>query len=198
MKTINEEIEEELNDFKTKVTKMITSRFKEDHEIGPVVFMLALKDKKWQMGVVGGLEQLFDSDQGKEMAADLLKEANKEMKPLATAFSSEGWMVESTRDKSHELMDDNGRMKVRPMDHPDRVEMLFISFETHNKQCMLTWKIVREDGKDPYLDPIHKDMLTNWVDKTDDNMKGRFTGLLQNNYSEIVQELEKKIKTEVN
>lgn len=195
MRTIDEEIREELDKFKIYVADLITGMFAEHHAISPTVFMLMYKDREWGAGVVGGLESLFVNDTGKDIAAMVMRKISKEAKPLATAFVTEAWVVKTTIDKRREVLDDQGEMKVRPMDHPDRIEAVIIIVETHNKHCMISWEIVREDGKAPWLKSMD---LGEWMDKSDNKLEGRFTGLLEENYSDIVQELKKKLKLEVN
>lgn len=195
MKTINEQIQLELDDFTKTITEMVSDRFTEDHELEPVVFMLSIKEGKPAIGIVHGLGQLFGSDEGKDVAAEALKEINESAKPIATAFASEGWYLSTTKDKSSDLIDKEGRMKVRPSDHPDRLEMLFINFETHDRICMVTWSILREEGQPPMIVELNP---PEWVSKKVMVVQGRFGNLLETNYNEFVQQLKLSMKENKN
>ena len=68
----------------------VVSLFEETGSVDPVLFALVFKDNKFGVAVLGGLEQFFISDKGKEAVAVLMRKFNEETKALATAFASEG------------------------------------------------------------------------------------------------------------
>ena len=52
--------------------------FEETGSVDPVLFALVFKDNKFGIAILGGLEQFFISEKGKEAAAELMKKFNEE------------------------------------------------------------------------------------------------------------------------
>lgn len=189
MKTIEETFEEHLKDFKKNITKGVIDRFNDEGGLNPVVFALILHEGKPALAILEGLAELFISDEGKEQAAQIIKETATTIKPLAVCFVSEGWAAEKPLSEYDSVIDKDGNYRegvVRPIDDPNRKEVLLLMFETHNKESFVQLNIIR-DGENVSL---QEDTDVDWVLKKE-KRKGRFANLLDENYAELVQ----KIKT---
>lgn len=167
--------QQELEKFENNVISTVKTMFEEDEEVAPVVFALVRKGKDFGFTVLGGLEQLFISESGKDMAAEIIKRFSKEMKPLAIAFASEAWMSEIP--KGEEL-------KGKPSEDPQRKEILHIAFESYDQTAFKCWEIERKE--EVSLKP--KDISHTWKEKNPQSLQGRFMNLLEENYSEFAKD----------
>ena len=189
MRTLKEEYKKKINDFRDDVEEMVKHRFMNDKVIHPVVFGLVIKEDKLVMTVLVGLGELFSSEDGKEQAADVIRQMNKEIKPVALAFVSEGWMAAVK--KEEEILDKKGKYISEahmPRNNPDKKEVLMMMFETHDEEAGVFLEIKRI-GELVELEDM-KDGQKDWKPKSE-QFKGRFSNLLQENYNEINQILEK-------
>jgi len=191
MKTINEKAQEAIEDFEDKIKSMVTGIFKKDGKFEPTVFMLVVRDGQLAVGIIPDIGKLFDTDEGKELAAHLIRKINEELKPIALAFASEGWCLKKNKDE----VDDDGKFEgARPSEHPDREEILFVTLETHDKCAAIHWDIVRTIVPDGEL--IEK-LAQPWS-KKGDHYAGRFSNLLTDNYGELAQLSDELIKNNKN
>lgn len=189
MRTLKEEYKKKINDFRDDVEEMIKHRFMDDKVIHPVVFGLVIKEDKLVMTVLMGLGELFASEDGKEQAAEIIRKMNKEIKPVALAFVSEGWMAAVK--KEEDVLDKNGKYLSEnhmPRNNPDKKEVLMMMFETHDEEVGIFLEIKRI-GELVEIEDM-KGTSKEWMPKSKKD-KGRFSNLLQENYSEINQLLEK-------
>lgn len=180
MRTFEEQKEEILADFKERVTNMVSEIFKEEEHFEPTVFFLAVRDGKLGMGIMADIGKLFVNDMGKTIAAEIIKKVNEQMKPIALAFASEGWAIVKPGNEKDLKKVLKG---PRPSESPDRKEILFINFETFDKECNVGWQIVRDIIPGGELVPS-KEMNTEWAKKSD-RFAGKFANLLTDNYSEL-------------
>lgn len=194
MKAILDQIKAETEKFQKQIADEVVSMFNKAHQVPPAAFLLTFKDGKFSIGLID-LEPVMFNDTGKDIAQYIVKEACNQLKPFAVAFVSEGWMVKGEKQNLEDLMDDEGNMKVRPMNHPERIETVFINFETHEKAGMQSWKIVREEGKDPYLEPMEILTEGDWKDKKGLKIKGRFSGFLEDMYADMFGDLGNSTET---
>jgi hypothetical protein len=173
--------QEELRKFEKHVVKSVESIFEADGEVYPVVFALLRVDKKFSIGILGGLGELFCSEEGKEKAAEIIKNFGETSKPLAIAFASESWMTELTKGE---------KLTTMPSKDPRRVEIVHISFESFNQTGFHCWEILREGSllvKEVSLKK-REDISTTWKMK-DGKMVGRFMNLLEENYTDFSDEM---------
>lgn len=181
-------IDKHCENFKSEISDIVQRMFADQGELQPTLFALVYKNGSFGIAILGGLEQFFISDDGKEAAAMMMRKFNQEAKPVATAFVSEGWM--STFGKDAEILDEDGNYKegvVRPSKDPKRKEVISINFETYNKKAFVCWEIEREGE----ASLIETDYSLGWEAKAS-NFNGRFSSLLEENYS-YVAELLKEI-----
>ena len=174
--------EKEIESFRLETSRVVKAMFEETGSVDPVLFALVFKDNKFGVAVLGGLEQFFISDKGKEAVAVLMRKFNEETKALATAFASEGWM--SVFEKGDYPVDEEGyytNPNMRPSLDPKRKEVLNISFETHDKKAFECWEVVRKDDEASLEETTYS---LGWEPKTDDT-RGTFMDLLKENYDHI-------------
>lgn len=177
-------IEKHCENFKSEISEIVQRMFTEHGELQPTLFALVYKNNSFGIAILGGLEKFFISDDGKEAAAAMMRKFNQEAKPIATAFVSEGWM--STFDKDAEIHDEDGNYKegvVRPSKDPKRKEVITINFETYNKKAFTCWEIERKEEEASLVETTHG---LSWEVKAS-NFSGRFSGLLEENYSYVVE-----------
>lgn len=197
MKTIQEEYQAKLNDFKEMIIDSTQEMFKEHGGIDPTVFGLVIKDGTLHIGILGGLGEMFVSDEGKDVAAQIIKKMSKELKPIALAFISEAWASENPGTNYDAVVDKDGNYRegvVRPIDDPNRKEILFINFETHDKEAFIQWDMVPK-GEEKVLE---LKISSDWDKKREVHLRGRFSGLLEENYSELAKMLGDKLKDSKN
>lgn len=184
MKTEKDYINEELSKFKEQVTEIIRQEFEETGELHPVLFGLIINEEKLAIVVLAGLGSLFVSESGKDAALKAMREFSKELKPVAIAFASEGWMSKYSIEQSKELLNEDGSYKdpaMRPELDPDRIEVLMINFETYDQDAYSYYEAIREvDGV--RLKVFHE---RDWDNKGEN--KGRFSDILQENYSQLAE-----------
>jgi hypothetical protein len=186
MKTAREKYSNYLNAFKDQITDMVTEGFIRDNGVHPILFALVIKDGKLGITILAGMAELFRSDEGKEMAAKLMRQMAEHVKPVALAFVSEAWMVDYNlkNGEKPDILDEDGNYKegiARPKEHPNKKEILMINFETHDRFAFHYMNIIR--GKDrPELTDY---MLEDWTPKEKVEITGKFMNLLEDNWSEL-------------
>lgn len=177
MKAILDQIKEETEKFQKQTTEQVLHMFNKTKEVPPAAFLLTMHEGKFGVGIIK-LKKVMIDDDGKDIAHGIIKHACDKYKPFAMAFVSEGWMVKGEKEQMEDLLDEEGNMKVRPMNHPERIETVFINFETLDKVGMQSWQIIREDGKEPRLEPLTILEEKDWQNKKDLKFHGRFSGFL--------------------
>jgi hypothetical protein len=190
MLTLKEEYKKKINDFRNEVEGMIRHRFMDDKIIHPVVFGLVIQKDKLIMTVLGGLGELFGSDAGKDRAVEIVRSMNKEIKPVALCFVSEGWMSTHNVEEMNSVVGTDGKYldnAVRPANDPNRKEVLMMMFETFDEQCSVLVEIKRI-GELVELEEFKK---SDWEEKK--AQVGRFGNMIEDNYSELNQLLEKTL-----
>ncbi len=195
MKTIEETFAEQLKEFKADILKAVKARFADDKGLDPVVFGLMLHEGKPALGILEGLAEFFTSDENKELAAQIIKESTHKIKPLALCFVSEGWAAEKPSSEYDAIIDKDGNYRegvVRPVDDPNRKEIVLLMFETHDKEAFVQLNIIR-NGDDVTLDEVTN---TDWEPKK--HRQGRFANLLQDNYAELAQTIKTNLANSQN
>lgn len=196
MKTIEETFAEYLKEFKTNIVKAVLGMFEQDKGVQPVVFGLVIHENKPALAVLQGLAELFDSDEGKEQAARIIREASTTIKPLALCFVSEGWISEKAFSDYESVVDKDGNYRegvVRPADDPNRKEIIMMLFETHDKEAFVHFEMIR-DGEEVTL---QERLNVDWEPKKG-NVKGRFMNLLGENYAELAQSIKTNLANSQN
>jgi len=196
MKTVQEIFAQDITQFREDIQSFVEGSFQEHKQIHPIVFVLERSDGKTNLGMLNGIGQLFTNDEGKEQAAEILREFSKQHKVIAIATAFEGWMRVLPIEDKDKLLDENGNYRkdtVRPSKAPDRVEVLMVNFETYKQESKIFYKINREDAE-PKLEIIEN---MNWSEK-DGKCKGRFDNLLSENYTAIAESLRESIKNNIN
>lgn len=197
MKTIKELYQEHLAKFKTDIKEMVKDAVEKDGGLDPVVFALVLSGDKIGIAVLTGLGELFTSDEGKDVAAMAMKELSNQIKPVAIAFASEAWASAKSFDDYTSVIDEDGNYRegvIRPVDDPNRKEILFINWETFDQEASDTWDMIRNNGK---LE-LKESITTDWVPKGELNKEGRFANILTDNYSEMAMILQEQLKNSKN
>lgn len=183
MKTIQEFYNKEIENFKEQVVMMVKDMVNEFGGVDPIMMALVIKDNKVSIAVLGGLTQLFSGDDEMKLkAAELMREFNKELKPMAIAFASEAYIATAPIGKT--VIDDDGVYlddSFRPSVNPDSKECLMISFETFKHEGVMYWEMIKM-GDVTDLKLIED---LNLQPKADKNASGVLTNLLEENYSEL-------------
>ena len=177
MKTIQEFYNKEIENFKEQVVMMVKDMVNEFGGVDPIMMALVIKDNKVSIAVLGGLTQLFSGDDEMKLkAAELMREFNKELKPMAIAFASEAYIATAPIGKT--VIDDDGVYlddSFRPSVNPDSKECLIISFETFKHEGVMYWEMIKM-GDVTDLKLIED---LNLQPKADKNASGVLTNLLQ-------------------
>jgi hypothetical protein len=195
MKTIQEEYKEALKTFREHTVELTTKIFEDKGELTePLVFALIIKDKKVTMGMLAGLGKLFGSELGKEAAVEVIRKLSEEVKPIALAFCCEGYASVQRRKDGETTEDFLKSGWIKPSQDPDKKEVLFFTFETFDKAAGTYLEIVRSKGNID-LKPMHD---IDWEDKNQSTVGGKFTNLLQDNYSEFAMTIKEELKTSLN
>jgi hypothetical protein len=185
MKTIQEFYNKEIENFKEQVVMMVKDMVNEFGGVDPIMMALVIKDNKVSIAVLGGLTQLFSGDDEMKLkAAELMREFNKELKPMAIAFASEAYIATAPIGKT--VIDDDGVYlddSFRPSVNPDSKECLMISFETFKDEGVMYWEMIKM-GDVTDLKLIED---LNLQPKADKNASGVLTNLLEENYSELAE-----------
>lgn len=185
MKTIQEFYNKEIENFKEQVVMMVKDMVNEFGGVDPMMMALVIKDNKVSIAVLGGLTQLFSGDDEMKLkAAELMREFNKELKPMAIAFASEAYIATAPIGKT--VIDDDGVYlddSFRPSVNPDSKECLMISFETFKHEGVMYWEMIKM-GDVTDLKLIED---LNLQPKADKNASGVLTNLLEENYSELAE-----------
>lgn len=185
MKTIQEFYNKEIENFKEQVVMMVKDMVNEFGGVDPIMMALVIKDNKVSIAVLGGLTQLFSGDDEMKLkATELMREFNKELKPMAIAFASEAYIATAPIGKT--VIDDDGVYlddSFRPSVNPDSKECLMISFETFKHEGVMYWEMIKM-GDVTDLKLIED---LNLQPKADKNASGVLTNLLEENYSELAE-----------
>jgi hypothetical protein len=185
MKTIQEFYNKEIENFKEQVVMMVKDMVNEFGGVDPIMMALVIKDNKVSIAVLGGLTELFSGDDEMKLkAAELMREFNKELKPMAIAFASEAYIATAPIGKT--VIDDDGVYlddSFRPSVNPDSKECLMISFETFKDEGVMYWEMIKM-GDVTDLKLIED---LNLQPKADKNASGVLTNLLEENYSELAK-----------
>jgi len=179
MKNIKVNLKEELEGFKEQIVELIHETFDNDGEVKPTMFALIIHNDKLHIALLAGLAELFVSEKGKDIAADVIKDFTKDIKPMAIAFVSEGWMVES-------------EININASESTARKEIIMINFETYDKESSVFLEILR-DKTQASLKLIHD---LDWRKK--EKNSSRFSNLLEENYSELAQWVSKQLESKHN
>lgn len=194
VKTINEQYNEELVKFKDNIQEMVKDIFSADKRIDPTAFALTFKEDRTVISVLAGIGQLFNSPEGKILAAETMRKFNKEIKPIATAFVSEGWAKIINIEDAKPYVNDDGvlvnPLEERPSLAKDKKEIIMFTFETYDKEASTHYEIKRNpiDSDDVTLEKI---LDIDWLPKKENHVSGLMTDLLEENYSEFAQMIQK-------
>ena len=179
------------NDFKDQIHHMVKEMFESNGGINPVVFALCKPEKEGEQLVVTvleGMAPLFNSDINKEIAAGLIRKTMTKLKPLAIAFVTEAWVIVANKDElSNEEFEKMKSGGIKPSEHPDRKEVLFITTETHNRENIMSWDITEENDKRVLSKEPFSSEMGNWSEK---KMTGKLTNFLKESYVDLVNNVE--------
>lgn len=177
MTTSLELYKEELDNFRELMIELTTDLYKTHGEIHPAMFALSIKEEKFEIAALAGLGMLLASKPTKEFAREVMKNFAEHRKPIAIAFMCEGT---AAKIKTEDFDPDN---------IPDDLEMrdiLMLTLETYDMQSAITWEV---DSSNPDRPTILVDLDQDWEEKTDS--KGLFNDILQEDYSDLAQEIRK-------
>ena len=150
-------------DFKSLMENSIKAQFAESKSIPPVLF-IGIESKsevgKIEAAILPADEFLQDVN-GKNALSNLVKQIVKENKPVFVALIVEAYMVKLN---IGEAFDD-----VAPSEHPNKVEVVMISFEGKGFQKQLMFEINRPKTGIPYLSDAEEV-------PSQGTMSGRFSG----------------------
>lgn len=166
MTKFTEDWKSQIRTWKRSMITQALRNFKKDGDLCPVfMFLYPEKDQKKLQGMVTSLTLAFQDDDGKEKASQMMRDVCRKHNAVATLMIVEGWYI--MIDKKTDL--DN---TPRPSKHPDRMEAVFITFQTVTAETeMITYKILRDRDK-PYLVRIKE------LDKTD-SLEGRMANQIE-------------------
>lgn len=198
MKTVQETFNELLTRFADDTIQLVTNIFKQDKRLDPVVIGMVIKDGKPGIAILEGLAPFFRNDQDKELAARIIKEAAKEIKPVALMFATEAWLSERKREDLDKIVDEDGNYKkgvTRPSEDPNRKEVLMIHLETFDKEGFHYFDIIRDGEK---VSLTKREGSEGWAPKGTHMLKSRFGDLLKDNYSEMAESIRKDLEKSTN
>lgn len=197
VKTIQERYKEELDRFKNGIIEMTKTAFHENGGVNPVMYALVIKEDKLIISVLQGLWELFNTQSEKHKAVEIMKQFNAEMKPIAIAFVSEGWAKIVGEEEMKNMFDEYGNYidpGMRPSLSEEKIEVIMLHFETHDQSAVEYVKI----NRDVYPVKLEDFEGYDWKSKDEELIDGLFTDLLQENYSEMNQWLEKELSKKYN
>lgn len=181
-----ERYDELIKKFQSMVSETVLALFNKDKMLEPMVIMLVVKpeEKKPALVIMPGLNDFMRNEHTKDQLVDLIKSTNQMFKPIAIAMASEGYiLMKDAKDfKDPKDLDKIGRIS----EHPDRVEALYITYETHNKSGTESYKINRI-GELVELEDYFKQELVP-INNTY-HIEGRFSNFLKENYENILETL---------
>lgn len=190
MKTIKERYEEELVKFKEQVQDMIKHTFDTDKQIEPVLFALIIKENELSIALLAGIGKFFVNDDLKLKAAEVMRNFNKEFKPIATAFVCEGRATVLEENKATPYVNSEGELKD-PMteamkDEDNKKDVLMFMFETHDKESSIGYEVKRNPA-DPIDITLEKMIDIEWELKKEELVGGVMSNLLKENYDEFAE-----------
>ena len=197
VKTIQERYKEELDRFKRGIIEMTKTAFHENGGVNPVMYALVIKEDKLIISVLQGLWELFNTQPEKHKAVEIMKQFNAELKPIAIAFVSEGWAKIVGEEEMKNMFDEYGNYldpSMRPSLSEEKIEVIMLHFETHDQSAVEYVKI----NRDVYPVKLEDFEGYDWKSKDEELIDGLFTDLLQENYSEMNQWLEKELSKKYN
>ena len=143
--------------FLGELFEITTAMFKELGEIRPVAHV-AMRvnpetgEKFEKPGIITALCPSLESEREKDMWVAAIRDLCSRSNAVAVVVANEAWMVAAERDE----VDDNGHMKVRPVDHPNRIEVVTMMVEHASFGSeMWTARIIR-DGDEAHLGEFSK------------------------------------------
>lgn len=197
VKTIQERYKEELDRFKRGIIEMTKTAFDENGGVNPVMYALVIKEDNLIISVLQGLWELFNTQPEKHKAVEIMKQFNAELKPIAIAFVSEGWAKIVGEEEMKNMFDKYGNYLdpgMRPSLSEEKIEVIMLHFETHDRSAVEYVKI----NRDVYPVKLEDFEGYDWKSKDEELIDGLFTDLLQENYSEMNQWLEKELSKKYN
>lgn len=148
--------------FDENIVRVAKENFLRDKGLESMIFIGMEKGKEITF-IMLPVGEFMKNSLSKDWLSLLLHTVGKGIKPLCICLVTECWMVKADKDGLEEAM------KVRPANHPDRVEALLYSFESENILKQKMSEVVR-DGD-----------LVSLKDDTEysDNAEGRFVNVLK-------------------
>lgn len=177
MTTTNEFYKNELTNFKETIIDLVSQAFKQDGNVHPALFALSVKDENFELAVLANVGELLANSDTKEMAKEAMQNFAKERKPIVIAFAFE---AKARKFDAEEYDPNNIPDDVEPKD------VIVITFETYDLQSVVTWNI---DSSNPDRVTMLLDVDQDWTEKT--KGEGMFNDILQEDYSEIAEEIRK-------
>lgn len=172
--------------FQSMVSQTVLESFNKNKMIEPMVMMLVIKpeEKKPALVIMPGLNDFMRNERTKDQLVDLIKSTGQMFKPIAIAMVSEGYILIKNAD---DFKDPKDLEKIGPIsEHPDRVETLYITYETHDKSGMESYKINRIGKLVELEDYLKQDLAP----VNDYHTQGRFSNFLKENYENILETLD--------
>jgi hypothetical protein len=153
----------------------ITSEiFEKEGELHPVAHLAIRMDPESgkqldRPGIMTVMCPSLENDRAKDMWVHAIRQLCAEHHAVAAVVVNEAWMVQA--DPSE--VDENGQMKVRPADHPKRIEVVTMMVE-HAKFGTEIWSArILRDGDNASLGKFSKGFDDSNVNPT--GISGRFT-----------------------
>lgn len=167
MENIN--LTKELEIFTNEVIEEVKTSFEKNKYYKPCFFILAHDSGKRQIHVIDGLNELFESDQGKSIASQLIIEMCKKVKGISVGFASEAYV--SNYDLKTFKGDNLSENLIKN-------ESIVIIFETFKDVSFNYYNIIKDNSDEVIA--LEEYPLSSWEPKKD--IKGKFTNLIIENY----------------
>ena len=133
--------QEEFDNFKLKVINFINGLFKEGIAMYPTVFLKPF-NKRYKTAPLPN--ELFETEQRKDIAAETIKDMVKTAESPMMCFATEAWSAKMDR----ENYDPDNIPRPSQLPEDQRDEVVFLTFEAIDKPSYLMsfLKIKNEDG----------------------------------------------------
>ncbi len=130
------------------------------------LFRTMVFDKDGCVLIVIDVDKLFQSTEGKDLCAGMIRVLVEKLNAFYAGLVSESWMAKYKKDE---------KRVVKPSESPDRQEVVTIMDSTRHTSSYSMSSITRMKGEDNHFREMGEweDLL---ADKRYDGMKGRFTG----------------------
>lgn len=180
------EFNNEVNSFNTFVNKIANDTFEDMSSVESTGLALCEPNEEsegqFRIAALMLPPQMFGSDEGKAMIGDAIREANDDLKPMAIAIITEGWMVEVDADDK-EAVKDFMEGKRKPSTEKNK-EVVTVNVETHAANGITMYEIDRS-GEKPTL-KLYRELT--WITKEPNQPVGKLQNLIPKQYVDIIED----------